>query len=143
MNLTRTLINERSKGECAMDQNHPQSHPVVWFEVLGKDGDKLQRFYAELFGWKVDVNNPMKYGMVDTGSKKGIPGGIGTPGNGMRPWVTFYVASDDLAGSLARAGKLGGKTVVPPQKLPDGLSIAAFEDPEGHVIGLVNEPTKA
>ena len=28
-------------------------HPVVWFEVLGKDGPKLQRFYSELFGWQI------------------------------------------------------------------------------------------
>jgi predicted enzyme related to lactoylglutathione lyase len=24
--------------------------PVVHFEVIGKDGDKLQRYYSELFG---------------------------------------------------------------------------------------------
>ena len=26
--------------------------PVVHFEVVGKDGEKLQSYYAELFGWK-------------------------------------------------------------------------------------------
>ncbi|HEX3202148.1 MAG TPA: VOC family protein, partial [Actinomycetes bacterium] len=27
--------------------------PVDWFEVLGADAARSQRFYAELFGWKV------------------------------------------------------------------------------------------
>lgn len=26
--------------------------PVVHFEIIGKDGDALQRYYGELFGWK-------------------------------------------------------------------------------------------
>lgn len=27
------------------------AHPVMWFEVLGKDGSRLQQFYGGLFGW--------------------------------------------------------------------------------------------
>ena len=53
------------------------AHPVMWFEVLGKDGDALRNFYAKLFGWTFDANNPIGYGMVDTGAKRGVPGGIG------------------------------------------------------------------
>jgi predicted enzyme related to lactoylglutathione lyase len=116
-------------------------HPVVWFEVLGKDGDKLQRFYSELFGWQIKVDNPMGYGMVDTGSKSGVPGGVGGTFEHFGPWVTFYVESADLAGSLEAAKKLGGKVVMPPKKFPAGPELALFSDPEGHVIGLVkSEP---
>lgn len=32
--------------------------PVVHFEVIGKDGGKLQSYYSELFGWEIDANNP-------------------------------------------------------------------------------------
>lgn len=28
------------------------SHAVVHFEVAGRDLEKLQRFYSDLFGWK-------------------------------------------------------------------------------------------
>jgi predicted enzyme related to lactoylglutathione lyase len=115
------------------------AHPVVWFEVRGNDGGKLRRFYAELFGWKIDADNPTKYGMVETGGKGGIPGGVGDAIDGTRSWVTFYVAADDLADALARAQKLGGKVVMPPRQLPGGPAIAVFEDPEGHVVGLVKD----
>jgi predicted enzyme related to lactoylglutathione lyase len=114
------------------------SHPVVWFEVLGKDGAKLQRFYGELFGWKIDAANPMKYGMVDTGTKTGIPGGVATAFS-ERSWATFYVHADDVDGALARAQKLGAKVVTAPMDIPDGPRIAIFEDPEGHVVGLVKD----
>ena len=38
--------------------------PVVHFEVIGKDGARMQSYYSELFGWKIDTNNPMGYGIV-------------------------------------------------------------------------------
>jgi uncharacterized protein len=110
-------------------------HPVMWFEVLGKDETKLQQFYADLFGWTIDANNPLRYGLVATNGR-GIPGGVGPVMHGAKPWVTFYVESDDIAATLADAERLGGRTVMPVTKLPD-TTIAVFEDPEGHTIGLV------
>jgi predicted enzyme related to lactoylglutathione lyase len=115
------------------------SHTVVHFEVMGKDGKSLQDFYSKLFDWKVDTNNPMEYGIVDTGANgAGIGGGVGANPDGR--YVTFYVQSDDLQGSLDKAEELGGKTVTPPQELPMGISIALFTDPEGNLVGLVTPP---
>ena len=37
---------------------------VIHFEVVGKDGGALQKFYSEVFDWKIDTNNPGGYGMV-------------------------------------------------------------------------------
>ena len=112
------------------------THPVMWFEVLGQDGDKLRQFYGGLFGWSFDANNPIKYGMVTTGDTRGIPGGIGQAYPGTRPWTTFYVETPDVAASLAQAGRLGGTIVLPRTVMPD-VTLGVFEDPEGHVIGLV------
>ena len=41
-------------------------NPVVHWEIQAQDPDKVQKFYTDLFGWHVDSNNPMNYGMVDT-----------------------------------------------------------------------------
>jgi predicted enzyme related to lactoylglutathione lyase len=38
--------------------------PVVHFEVMGTDGAKLRSFYAELFDWAIDADNPLGYGVV-------------------------------------------------------------------------------
>lgn len=119
-----------------------KNHPVVWFEVLGQDGARLQRYYADLFGWEIKVDGPLSYGEVNTnpaGPRKGIPGGVGTPYAKTRPWVTIYVAADDVEGTLARAIELGGKVIMPPTTIPNGPLLAAFEDPEGHAIGLVKD----
>lgn len=112
------------------------SHPVMWFEVLGQDGEKLQKFYSRLFGWKMNTANPLKYGMVQPDDGRGIPGGVGGAFPGTRSWVTFYVETPDPAATLKDAERLGGRTVMPVRKFPD-VTIAVFEDPEGHVVGLV------
>jgi hypothetical protein len=108
---------------------------VTHFEVLGKDGKKLQAFFSQLFGWKIDASNPMNYGLVDAG-QTGIGGGIGTGQDGAGH-VTFYVEVDDLRAYLEKAERLGGRTLMPPMAVPGGPEIALLADPEGHVIGLV------
>ena len=119
------------------------AHPVTHFEINAKDAKAAQRFYGDLFGWKIDTNNPMDYGMVSAaGPGHSIGGGIGASQNG-RAWVTFYVESPDLAKTLADAEKNGGKVVMPPRKIPGGPEMALFQDPEGHVIGLVRSDAAA
>ena len=29
--------------------------PVVHFEIIGKDGEALQKFYSDVFGWELDT----------------------------------------------------------------------------------------
>jgi hypothetical protein len=115
--------------------------PVVHFEVAGKDGGELQRYYAELFDWKIDAGNPMNYGIVkgeDNPSEVGsIGGGIGGTPDGSDPYVTFYVAVPDIEAALQKAESLGGTRVMGPAKVMDEIELGQFRDPEGNLIGLV------
>lgn len=117
--------------------------PVVHFEVIGRDGEKLKKYYSELFGWEIDSNNPMRYGTVSRDGNVnaegvGIGGGIGGPGPGDYPGhVTFYVEVPNVEGALRKAESLGGKRVMGPDTVTEGVEIGLFLDPEGHVIGLI------
>jgi predicted enzyme related to lactoylglutathione lyase len=116
-------------------------HPVMWFEVLGSDAGKLRQFYGDLFGWTFDVLPQVDYGVVKTGESRGVMGGIGKALPGERPWVTFYTETSDVTASLAKAEALGGRVIAPRTEVP-GAIIGVFEDPEGHILGLV-EAAKA
>ena len=107
---------------------------VVHFEIHGRDAPKLRNFYTSLFGWKIDANNPMQYGMVSA-EPGGIAGGIAQTPTG--PLVTFYVEVDEPAKALEQAKKLGGRTLMEPHQIPGGPLIAMFADPEGNAIGLL------
>ena len=111
------------------------ANPVAWFEVLGGDATAQQRFYSELFGWQINADNPMKYGMVDAG-EGGIPGGVGASQDGTAQ-LTIYVQVLDLRAALDKAAKLGGTVLGEPMEVPDGPTIAYFTDPAGNRIGLM------
>lgn len=113
------------------------THPVVHFEVAGPDGAALQKFYADLFDWKVSADNPMNYGLVDA-AEAGIGGGITqTQDAAQPPSVTFYVQVDDLQAYLDKAERLGAKTLMPPTEIPDMVTFAMFADPAGNTIGIL------
>lgn len=111
--------------------------PVVHFEIIGGNGTDLETFYSQLLGWPVNSNNPMKYGIVDTGAPPaGINGGIGPAHNGSAR-VSTYARVDDLQATLNHAEALGGKIVLPPTEVPGGPKLAMFADPAGNITGLL------
>jgi predicted enzyme related to lactoylglutathione lyase len=107
---------------------------VIHFEVTGKDQKALQGYYSDLFGWKLNTNNPGGYGMTDP-SQTGLIIGIGAAPQGPG-FVTGYVTVSDIDATLAKATTLGG-SVIMPKFSPDGnAQLALVADPEGHVLGL-------
>jgi uncharacterized protein len=116
--------------------------PVVHFEVIGKDGEALKRYYSELFGWEIDSSNEMGYGTIARAENmapdgSGIGGGVAGGPPGYEGHVTFYVGVDDVEEALAKAESLGGTRVMGPETIMDMLVLGQFKDPEGHLIGLV------
>jgi predicted enzyme related to lactoylglutathione lyase len=108
---------------------------IIHFEVTGKDQAGLQKYYSDLFGWKINTDNPGGYGMTDAG-QTGVVVGVGADQMGGSGWVTGYVRVDSIDATLARAVELGG-SVVAPRFSPDGSAyLGMVADPEGHVIGL-------
>ena len=108
---------------------------VIHFEVVGKDGKALQSYYSQLFGWKLNTDNPGGYGMSDP-ADTGVIIGIGSTPDGSAGHVTGYVTVDDIDATLAKAVDLGGRVIMPKFSPGPGATIALVADPEGHVLGL-------
>lgn len=118
------------------------SNAVVWFEIAGPNPEQQREFYAKTFGWQIDANNPMNYGMVTAGKKEGaIGGGVCAPNEGMPNYVTIYVEVKDVDKALADVQKHGGEVVVPKTAVPGMVTFALFKDPAGNVVGLVHDKT--
>lgn len=121
--------------------------PVIHFEVIGRDPEKLRSYYGGLFDWEFDTSGSVsstvseagKYGFIDgatTGDGAGINGGIGG-GADFEGHVTFYVSVPDVEAALRKAERLGGTRAMGPARAPGtNLVVGYFTDPEGHLIGL-------
>jgi predicted enzyme related to lactoylglutathione lyase len=116
--------------------------PVVHFEIVGRDARRLREYYSELFGWEINADNPLEYGIVPREGNTnadgvGIGGGVGAGPEGYGGHVTFYVEVPDVEAALATAEHLGGRRIMGPDRPMEGLEIGLFTDPEGHTIGVV------
>jgi predicted enzyme related to lactoylglutathione lyase len=115
--------------------------PVVHFEVLGREPEKLRAYYGALFGWEIYVDEAMGYGMTDPGPNaagRGVAGGIGgCPGDEYPGHVTFYVEVPDVEAALAQAELLGGTRLMGPVRVTEQVEIGQLTDPEGHVVGVI------
>jgi uncharacterized protein len=123
--------------------------PVTWFEVMGSDAARTQRFYTDLFGWTVDSSAFPGYATVDTGAGRGIQGGLG--GGEESRWATIYAKVSDVDQIFSRAEKLGGSRISDPgvpalkaaartalygSSANDTMKTGAFRDPAGNVFGI-------
>jgi predicted enzyme related to lactoylglutathione lyase len=121
-----------SARKAAPKASGPQ---IVHWEIQSQNPDQLHRFYADAFGWSVDANNPMNYGMVASGGSDGINGGIGgSPAQGSR--VLVYANVSDINAALSRIESLGGRTIMP-RTDAGPVVMALYTDPEGNVMGIV------
>ena len=113
---------------------------VIEFQMLAKDPDAAAAFYGSLFGWTIDSNNPLGYRRISTGAEDGIGGGIWPSPPDGHNLVQLFVRVESVAEHHARAERLGARTIVPPQKLPDGDELAILLDPSGVPFGLLSRP---
>jgi hypothetical protein len=112
--------------------------PVVHFEIGGKIAERTRAFYSELFGWDIGMDEA-GYRLVDTRSDIGIRGGMMLTPPEVPPYLTVYVAVDDLDKYLKRAEELGGSTVLGPMPVRGIGAFAMLGDPDGNIVGLFRE----
>jgi predicted enzyme related to lactoylglutathione lyase len=114
------------------------ANPVTWFEIMGEDSARLQKFYRDTFNWKMTppVKDMGNYSMLE-GHEPGIGGGLGQaePGTGAR--VSIYIEVDDPQKYLDRAIANGGRLMMPVVNVTPTTTIAIFADPAGNATGLM------
>ena len=114
------------------------ANPVVHFEVIGSNAGELQRFYAELFDWKLGSNLPYELAQTKGPDGLGIDGGVGGTDQAEHRGVRVYAQVEDLDAHLKKAEGLGATIVQEPTEVAPGTKVAMFDDPQGNRFGLVS-----
>ena len=95
-------------------------------------------FYGSLFGWQVSSDNPLGYRVVDTQSPGGIPGGFWPSPPEGHNLVQLFIRVDSVPDYVGRAERLGARTIIAPQTLPEGDVLAILLDPQGLPFGIMS-----
>ncbi len=110
---------------------------VAHVEIAGNDGESMKRFYASLFGWRVEAED---CGADVAYSIDSNTAGIQSTINGAsRSAVIPYVDVDDVLENLCYAEELGGRIIELPHEITSGgrtITVALFADPAGNRVGL-------
>lgn len=124
---------------------------VVHFEVHGKDMDKLQKFYEDVFGWSFqDMGAQMGgYRLIVAGTDApgaqwpGINGGMnprkeGLPAEG-QPVNAFVctISVENIDETLEKVEKAGGTIATHKMEVPGVGWLAYRKDPEGNIFGVL------
>ena len=114
------------------------ANPVMWFEIMGKDSAGLQRFYREVFAWKLTppVKEMGNYSMLER-PDVGIGGGIGE-GDAR---VSVYVETADPQRFVDKAVAAGATVLMPVTQITPTTTIAMLMDPAGNTFGVMKPPS--
>ncbi len=110
----------------------------VWFEHVSRDARRAQKFFAELFDWRVVPWSDPAYEMIATGdTKDSMIGGYDAPKSDRQSphWIS-YVSVEDVDAAAKAASKNGGRVVEPPYDLPGVGRAARIADPQGAEVSL-------
>jgi predicted enzyme related to lactoylglutathione lyase len=115
-------------------------HPICHVEIPAIDPAAASTFYADVFGWQMEVDPTRNSHMFHP---QGGPGGAfveaGETTGARIGEVLIYVSTDDIDATLAKVEAQGAKTLTPKTEVPHGW-FAVFADPVGNRIGLYTAP---
>jgi hypothetical protein len=124
---------------------------VVHFEIHAKDGDKLQEFYTQVFGWNItNLGEQMgNYRIVVTGEDSpgekwpGINGGITqrmgdvpTDGQPVNAFVCT-ISVDNIDTYIDKVKNAGGSIAFDKMDVPGVGWLAYCKDIEGNLFGIL------
>jgi predicted enzyme related to lactoylglutathione lyase len=108
-----------------------------WADLWTSDVEGSRRFYCELFGWEAQEPSP-DFGGYFMFTRDGMPIAGGMGGTGDMPaddtW-TIYLATDDLAKTIAAAEAEGAQIISPAMAVADLGIQAVLVDPTGARLG--------
>ncbi len=125
---------------------------VVHFEIHAAQPERAVRFYTELFGWQFRKwDGPIDYWLITTGAaeEKGINGGMvrrrgPDPAEG-QPVNAFVctVSTTTLDEDIQKATACGGSIALPKMPIPGIGWLVFVKDPEGNLLGIMQEDRAA
>jgi predicted enzyme related to lactoylglutathione lyase len=102
-------------------------HPV-------SDLDKAKTMYAALLGIEPTADSPYYVGFEAEGQQIGL-----VPNSDMTSPITYWHV-DDIEAKLAEVTAAGGTLKQAPNNVGGGRLVATFTDPDGNVLGLIQDP---
>jgi predicted enzyme related to lactoylglutathione lyase len=98
------------------------------------DLDKAKAVYTALLGMEPQHDSPYYVGYDTEGQHIGL-----VPGDGQGSPVAYWHVND-IEAKLAEVTAAGGTVKEPVRDVANGRLVATFTDPDGNVLGVLQDP---
>jgi hypothetical protein len=116
-----------------------------WAELLTNDVEGAKKFYSQLLGWGIEKApmEGMEYTIVKVGDEP-VGGIMEMPPQAKEcpPHWGSYITVENVDKTVAKAGYLGAKVVMPPTDIPDVGRFALLCDPQGAMFSVITYSSK-
>ena len=116
------------------------SFQPVWIEIPVKDIERALKFYTQLFGGEVEIEDDgtrRTATLVNT-DKFGVGVSLNQTANfepsDKGPLVYVWAEDDDMEAAIAKVEPAGGKTLTPKTSMGAAGFYGLFQDTEGNVL---------
>ena len=113
---------------------------VCWNELLTKDTNAAQSFYAGLLGWNTEQMpmSDMSYTIIKNGDKQaGCMFAIDPSWGPVPPNWMIYFGVENCDATCEQVKSLGGKVLMGPQSVPTVGRFATCQDPQGGAFAIL------
>ncbi len=116
------------------------SNRITHFEIPSDNPEANIKFFRDAFGWNFIQFGKEEYWLAVTGDEKkpGINGAIMKKRDPNQP-LTNSISVDDIDVAIRKVEAAGGLIVVPKTPVPGVGWLAYFKDPDGNILGLMQE----
>ena len=138
-----------------MAKKHTNMDPVVHFEMPAEDRKRMAEFYANVFGWKMEMlGSEMGDYVLARTTESGEDGRPKNPGaiNGgfftksddnPEQHPSGVIAVEDIKEHMNEVEKAGGKVLGEPMEIPGVGQYVSFMDTEGNRVSMLQPSREA
>jgi predicted enzyme related to lactoylglutathione lyase len=117
-----------------------QDNPVVFWELASHDQDGSAKFFREVFGWDVKLDERIGFYRVNApAGPDPAHGYIFTLKRAKLPFVAVYIQVKDIKVMRDRVVEHGGHIVLEPEEPVPGSWVCLFNEPSGVTFAMVEE----
>ena len=122
---------------CAEGGEMPMN-PIAFWELASNDADASVKFFRDVFGWKIEFNEGLGFYQAPVDPSENSFGGgyIFTLKKAKLPFLTLYIAVEDIDAMAERVEEHGGHIVEGPMMI--GRSkLCLFNEPSGVGFAMI------
>ena len=118
-------------------------NPIVWWELATHDQEKSAKFFQDVFGWELELDEKVGFYKMKHEPPQITGGGIFTLKRAKLPFVSLYIQVDDIEAKAKEIEEHGGLVKDSPVEISSGIQLCLFNEPSGVEFAMIAYTAKA